>query len=141
MQYTGTEVLTKKEEGAMRVLFVTHFNLRTDDIRFWLIHAQLQVQRTATIAEGLEQMYDQDYDLILIDLHLLNQSEHRTSQRLRSVAGQTPIVICAEDDDHYLRHPHDELDADGYVLCSMDPEDIVGRILESAAISQARVNA
>jgi len=78
--------------------------------------------------EGIEMLQRNDYDLLVIDIHLPYRSGLELI-RLRSEQGkETPVIILTAFSDSQMQRQAGELGISDYIVKPFNPADLVSRI-------------
>ena len=118
----------------IRVLHIEDSRTDTELVRAVLRHspvAEFGVESVATLADGLQRLGegDDDFDVIVLDLHLPDASGLMTFTRVAAAAGPVPIVVCTGSGDDMLGISAVEHGAQDFVVkWNSDPESL-GRTL------------
>ena len=108
-----------------------------DDSNIRLLYSQelseegYQVVTAASAAEATEKLAESDYDLVVLDIKLKNESGLDLLQKMVKELHDMPVILCTafscykDDFSAWL--------ADGYVVKSSDPQELkdeIKRLLE-----------
>ena len=79
--------------------------------------------------EGIEMLQKNDYDLLVIDIHLPYRSGLELIKFVRSEQGkETPVIILTAFSDHQMQRQAGELGISDYIVKPFNPIDLVSRI-------------
>jgi DNA-binding NtrC family response regulator len=96
-----------------------------------------QVVTAASAAEAAEKLAESDYDLVVLDIKLRNESGLDLLQRIVKERHDMPVILCTafscykDDFSAWL--------ADGYVVKSSDPQELkdeIKRVLAKKTVRQ-----
>ncbi|TFG41013.1 MAG: response regulator transcription factor [Bacteroidia bacterium] len=78
---------------------------------------------------GIEMLQKNDYDLLVIDIHLPYRSGLEIIKFVRSDQGKdTPVLILTAFSDSQMQHQAGELGISGYIIKPFNPVDLVTKI-------------
>lgn len=88
---------------------------------------------TADVADdgnvGMEMLQKNDYDLLVVDIHLPYRSGLELIKFVRSEQGKdTPVIILSAFSDHQMQRQAGELGISDYIVKPFNPVDLVARI-------------
>ena len=112
----------------MRVLLVEDDPTTAKSIEMMLTHANLNVYATDLGEEGIDLAKLYDYDIILLDLNLLDMTGHDVLRQLRLARIETPILILTGSDDTENKIRGFGFGADDYLTKPFQREELVARI-------------
>ena len=112
----------------MRVLLVEDDPTTAKSIEMMLTHANLNVYSTDLGEEGIHLAKLYDYDIILLDLNLLDMIGHDVLRQLRLARIDTPILILTGSDDTENKIRGFGFGADDYLTKPFQREELVARI-------------
>ena len=79
--------------------------------------------------EGMELLQKNDYDLLVIDIHLPYRSGLELIKYVRSDQGKdTPVIILSAFSDNQMQRQAGELGINSYIVKPFNPIDLVTRI-------------
>jgi DNA-binding response OmpR family regulator len=79
--------------------------------------------------EGMELLQKNDYDLLVIDIHLPYRSGLELIKFVRSDQGKdTPVIILSAFSDNQMQRQAGELGISSYIVKPFNPVDLVTRI-------------
>jgi DNA-binding response OmpR family regulator len=88
--------------------------------------------QTETASDGNEAMFcldNNDYDLIIADIHLPYHSGLELVRHLRKDLGKdTPVIVVSAFSDLQMQKQAKELGANEYIVKPVDMKDIAGRV-------------
>jgi signal transduction histidine kinase len=120
----------------IRVLHIEDSPSDTDLVRGVLgrsVAAQFTVEAVSTLEGGLRRLTDQggaqDFDVIVLDLHLPDADGLTTFTRAAAAAGAVPIVVCTAGGDDTLGITAVEHGAQDFVVKWSSDPDSLGRTL------------
>lgn len=98
------------------------------------LQAQCDVERVTSLAEGLEQLVEQAYDLIVVEPSLSDSHGAATVASLRPYADESPIVVLTSEEDASQALATLEQGAqDYYFKSAFDPQELARSIREAMA--------
>ena len=112
----------------MRVLLVEDDPTTSKSIEMMLTHANLNVYSTDMGEEGIDLAKLYDYDLILLDLKLLDMTGHEVLRQVRLARVDTPILILSGSDDTENKIRGFGFGADDYLTKPFHREELIARI-------------
>ena len=112
----------------MRVLLVEDDLTTSKSIEMMLTHANLNVYSTNMGEEGIDLAKLYDYDLILLDLKLLDMTGHEVLRQVRLARVDTPILIWSGSDDTENKIRGFGFGADDYLTKPFHREELIARI-------------
>ena len=126
----------------MRILLVEDDPTTSRSIELMLTHANLNVFCTDLGEDGIDLAKLYDYDLILLDLNLLDMSGHEVLRQLRLARIETPILILTGSDDTDNKIKSFGFGADDYLTKPFAREELLARlrVLERRLGTQPRTN-
>jgi DNA-binding response OmpR family regulator len=78
---------------------------------------------------GMELLKKNDYDLLVVDIHLPYRSGLELIKYVRSDQGKdTPVIILSAFSDNQMQHQARELGINSYIVKPFNPIDLVTRI-------------
>ena len=87
---------------------------------------------TDTAADGKEAiglLQTNDYDLLVVDIHLPYHSGLELVKFLRSDLGKdTPVIVLSAFSDPQMQHQAGELGISGYMVKPFDPSELIHKI-------------
>jgi len=88
---------------------------------------------TADVADdgnvGMEMLQKNDYDLLVVDIHLPYRSGLELIKFVRSEQGKdTPVIILSAFSDHQMQRQAGELGISDYIVKPFNPVDLVAKI-------------
>jgi signal transduction histidine kinase len=120
----------------IRVLHIEDSRTDTDLVRAVLgrsVAAQFTVEAVSTLEDGLQRLSQQggadDFDVIVLDLHLPDADGLTTFTRAAAAAGAVPIVVCTAGGDDTLGITAVEHGAQDFVVKWSSDPDSLGRTL------------
>jgi two-component system cell cycle response regulator CtrA len=112
----------------VRVLLVEDDPSTAKSIELMLSHANLNVYSTDLGEEGIDLAKLYDYDLILLDINLLDMNGHEVLRQLRLSRIETPILILSGEDGTESKLKGFGFGADDYMTKPFHREELVARI-------------
>jgi signal transduction histidine kinase len=119
----------------IRVLHIEGSRTDTDLVRAVLgrsVAAQFTVEAVPTLEDGLRRLTEhgaEDFDVIVLDLHLPDADGLTTFTRAAAAAGAVPIVVCTAGGDDTLGITAVEHGAQDFVVKWSSDPDSLGRTL------------
>jgi len=78
---------------------------------------------------GIEMLEKNDYDLLVVDIHLPYRSGLELIKFVRSEQGkETPVIILSAFSDNQMQRQAGELGISDYIVKPFNPADLVARI-------------
>jgi DNA-binding response OmpR family regulator len=78
---------------------------------------------------AIEFLQRNDYDLLVVDIHLPYRSGLELVKFVRSDQGkETPVIILTAFSDHQMQRQAGELGINDYIVKPFNPADLVARI-------------
>jgi DNA-binding response OmpR family regulator len=78
---------------------------------------------------GIEMLEKNDYDLLVVDIHLPYRSGLELIKFVRSEQGKdTPVIILSAFSDNQMQRQAGELGISDYIVKPFNPADLVARI-------------
>jgi len=78
---------------------------------------------------GIEMLQKNDYDLLVVDIHLPYRSGLELIKFVRSEQGKdTPVIILSAFSDNQMQRQAGELGISGYIVKPFNPVDLVAKI-------------
>jgi two-component system response regulator VicR len=78
---------------------------------------------------GIEMLQKNDYDLLVVDIHLPYRSGLELVKFVRSDQGKdTPVIILTAFSDSQMQHQAGELGISDYIVKPFNPVDLVAKI-------------
>lgn len=78
---------------------------------------------------GIDMLQRNDYDLLVVDIHLPYRSGLELIKFVRSEQGKdTPVIILSAFSDNQMQRQAGELGISGYIVKPFNPVDLVAKI-------------
>jgi DNA-binding response OmpR family regulator len=78
---------------------------------------------------GIEMLQNNDYDLLVVDIHLPYRSGLELIKFVRSEQGkETPVIIVSAFSDNQMQRQAGELGISDYIVKPFNPVDLVAKI-------------
>lgn len=88
--------------------------------------------KTVTASDGnraLDMLRDNDYALVIVDIHLPYQSGLELIRYLRTgLKKKTPVIIVSAFSDPQMQRQANEMKVSGYLTKPFDPEELINKV-------------
>jgi len=124
--------------GAHRILVLDDDPSLLRAIRLTLVLGGFEVETAADGVLGLEQLANNDFSLVVLDLQMPRMNGRTFFQELRGLGYEMPVLILSAFGAEVARQ---ELGADGAIVKPFDPDDLVTtirRLLVDSSATGAR---
>lgn len=115
----------------IRVLLIEDDRADAELFRLAFRHlgVELEVVHSNTLGDALNVVAFQEFDAVILDLHLSDSFGPETVHRLRTANPRVPVHVMTGHEDHASRERARELGATGYwVKGNYDPAELVAAL-------------
>jgi DNA-binding response OmpR family regulator len=115
--------------NSMRILICEDNRLALKTISVVLEKEGFKSETAENGADAISLLKNNQYDMVIVDIHLPYHSGLELVQYLRSdLKLQTPVLIVTAFSDPQVRRRASELGIDGYILKPFSPSDLISTI-------------
>ena len=129
---TPRPLLSHEDATQGRILVVDDLDVDVVNLTKALVPDKHEIRRLASIETGLAVASREDFDLLVVSLHIEGADVLRFCSQIRShVADRVrslPILLLAEDDDEARVAKGLDLGVNDYILKPVDPQELLARV-------------
>ena len=115
----------------MNIYLIDDHALFRDGLISLLESRDISAKGSSSAKEGITEIESSNFDIILLDLRMPDSSGLEVLQDIKAAGIKTPVVMLTTSTDEYDLKECLKRGAQGYLLKDMDPEELVGALIEA----------
>lgn len=115
----------------MNIYLIDDHALFRDGLISLLESRDISAKGSSSAKEGITEIESSNFDIILLDLRMPESSGLEVLQDIKAAGIKTPVVMLTTSTDEYDLKECLKRGAQGYLLKDMDPEELVGALIEA----------
>jgi DNA-binding response OmpR family regulator len=113
----------------MKILICEDNKLAMKALSVFLSKAGFETTNAVDGNEAMDYINTNEYDLILVDIHLPYHSGLELIRHLRSeLKKKTPVIVVSAFSDQQIQRQAHELGIDDYIVKPIDPTSLINKI-------------